>query len=143
MSRFKKNTAYFRINYFLVVVVTMVVCMVLNPASLIVLGMLAATWFYLFVARQAPITIGGRAFSPREQLIAMGVVSVVVVFFLTSVGTILFTAIGISLAVIATHGAMRVPDDLFLDDGETAAANNSVLNFLMQPAQPGPGPNNV
>lgn len=54
--------AYFRINYFLVVVVTMVVCMVLNPASLIVLGMLAATWFYLFVARQAPITIGGRAF---------------------------------------------------------------------------------
>lgn len=26
---------------------------------------------------------------------------------------------------------------------QTAAANNSVLNFLMQPAQPGPGPNNV
>lgn len=35
-----------------------------------------------------------------------------------SVGTILFTAIGISLVVIAGHGAFRVPDDLFLDDGE-------------------------
>lgn len=35
-----------------------------------------------------------------------------------SVGTILFTAIGISLVAIAAHGAFRVPDDLFLDDGE-------------------------
>jgi hypothetical protein len=34
------------------------------------------------------------------------------------VGTILFTAIGISLVVIAAHGAFRVPDDLFLDDSE-------------------------
>ena len=54
--------AYFRINYFLFVLLTTVVCMVLNPSSLIVLGLLATTWFYLFVARQAPITIGGRAF---------------------------------------------------------------------------------
>lgn len=35
-------------------------------------------------------------------------------------GTILFTAIGISLVVIAAHGAFRVPDDLFLDDSEVS-----------------------
>lgn len=142
MSRCKKNVAYFRINYFLFVLLTTVVCMVLNPSSLIVLGSLSAIWFYLFVARQAAITIGGRPFSPREQLIGMAVVSVVVVFFLTSVGTVLFTAIGFSLAGIGIHAALRVPDDLFLDDGETAAANTSVLSFLMQPAPPvttGPG----
>lgn len=142
MSRCKKNVAYFRINYFLFVLLATVVCMILNPSSLIVLGTLAALWFYLFVVRQSSITIGGRPFSPREQLIGLAVASVVVVFFLTSVGTVLFTAIGFSLVAIATHGAFRVPDDLFLDEGETAAANTSVLGFLMQPANPattGPG----
>lgn len=128
ISRFKKNTAYFRINYGIFVLLTTVVCMVLNPSSLVVLGLLAAVWCYLFVVRQASITIGGRPFSPREQLIAMAVVSVVVVFFLTSVGTILFTAIGISLVAIAAHGALRVPDDLFLDDGEID--NRSIFAFL-------------
>lgn len=36
--------------------------MVLNPSSLVVLGLLSAVWFYLFVFRQASITIGGRPF---------------------------------------------------------------------------------
>jgi len=31
------------------------------------------------------------------------------------VGTLLFTAIGISALLIGLHGALRVPDDLFLD----------------------------
>ena len=123
LSRFKKNSAYFRINYFVFILLTTVVCMVMNPSSLVVLGLLGALWFYLFIVRQAAITIGGRAFrclcsnftacrkspcqpdaralvrpwpgrsrmrrscvlcrSPREQLVAMAVVSVVVVFFLT------------------------------------------------------------
>ncbi len=66
--------AYFRINYFLFVLLTTVVCMVLNPSSLIVLGLLATTWFYLFVARQASITIGGRAFrcTPPAGMIPLG-----------------------------------------------------------------------
>jgi hypothetical protein len=36
--------------------------MVMNPSSLVVLGLLGALWFYLFIVRQAAITIGGRAF---------------------------------------------------------------------------------
>ncbi len=38
-----------------------------------------------------------------------------------SVGTLLFTAIGISALLIGLHGALRVPDDLFLDSEVTAA----------------------
>lgn len=44
-----------------------------------------------------------------------------------SVGTILFTAIGISLVAIAAHGAFRVPDDLFLDDGEVCFGKLSLI----------------
>ena len=35
-----------------------------------------------------------------------------------SVGTVLFTALGISFAAIALHGAFRQPDDLFTDEPE-------------------------
>jgi hypothetical protein len=35
-----------------------------------------------------------------------------------SVGTVLFTALGISVATICAHGAFRVPDDLFTDEAE-------------------------
>lgn len=35
-----------------------------------------------------------------------------------SVGTVLFTALGISVAAIALHGSFRVPDDLFTDEIE-------------------------
>lgn len=62
LSRFKKNSAYFRINYFIFILLTTVVCMVMNPSSLVVIGLLGALWFYLFIVRQAAITVGGRAF---------------------------------------------------------------------------------
>ena len=56
-----------------------------------------------------------------------------------SVGTILFTAIGISLVAIAAHGAFRVPDDLFLDDSEVRRQRKSVP-LLLHTACNGHGP---
>lgn len=35
-----------------------------------------------------------------------------------SVGTVLFTALGISVAAICAHGAFHVPDEVFTDDPE-------------------------
>jgi len=117
-SRLRKNTVYFRVNYLIIILIVTAVCMALNPSALAVLGLLGVLWLYLFVVRQAPLVLGGRTFSNQEKFIAMVVISVVVVFFLTSVGTLLFTAIGISAALIGLHGALRVPDDLFLDESE-------------------------
>ena len=56
-----------------------------------------------------------------------------------SVGTILFTAIGISLSAISIHGAFRQPDDLFSDEAEQQIG---FLSFLKGP-QPGTGQNMV
>lgn len=44
------------------------------------------------------------------------VVTVLVVFFFSSLGSLLFTAATVSCLAIAAHGAMRTPDDLFLPD---------------------------
>ncbi|KAK9837985.1 hypothetical protein WJX74_009054 [Apatococcus lobatus] len=129
-ERLRKNGVYFRINYLIFMMVVTTVCMVLNPASLAVLAFLSLLWVYLFAVRTAPVVIGGRTFSDREKLIGLAIISVVVIFFLTGVGTILFTALGISVAAIALHACMRVPDDLFTDEAES---QQSLLGFLTAP----------
>lgn len=37
-----------------------------------------------------------------------------------SVGTVVMSAVVLSCAIIGLHGAMRVPDDLFLDDSDVS-----------------------
>jgi hypothetical protein len=71
----------------------------------------------LFVVRgDAPLVIGGRTISEREKLLGAAAISVAVIFFLSGVGSVLFSALSIGVAGVAVHGALRVPDDLFLDD---------------------------
>ena len=44
----------------MVLLLITVVCMALNPTSLLVLAGLAVGWLYLFVLRATPLVIGGR-----------------------------------------------------------------------------------
>jgi Flp pilus assembly protein TadB len=129
-GRLKKNGAYFRVNYLAFMLVVTVTCMVLNPTSLVVLGCLALLWAYFFGIRKDPLVIGGRSFSEREKFLGLTVTSAIMIFFVTSVGTILFTALGISVAVIGLHGACRVPDDLFTDEVEQ---QSGLLGFFTAP----------
>ena len=67
--------------------------------------------------------------SEREKLTYSSAVSLIVIFFLSSVGSVLFSALSIGLAGVAVHGALRVPDDLFIDDA--AQGDGSMLGFLL------------
>jgi hypothetical protein len=58
----RKNAAYFRINYLIIMLCVTFITLLVNPSSLIVLGFLTAGWSYLFVVRTSPIVIGGRTF---------------------------------------------------------------------------------
>lgn len=104
--------------------------MAVNPAALAVVALLGACWAWLFGVRTAPLVINGRQFSEREALVGAAAASAVVVFFLTSVGTVLFTALGISVAAIAAHGATRVPDELFTDEIEGAGGAGGAGGLL-------------
>ena len=73
------------------------------------------------VRGDAPLVISGRTISEREKLLGASGLSVAVIFFLTSVGSVLFSAVCVGLAGVAVHGALRVPDDLFLDDPNVRA----------------------
>lgn len=52
----------------------------------------------------------------------------VVVVFLTSVGSVLISALMVGLAIVFAHGSFRVPEDLFLDEQEPVATG--FLSFL-------------
>lgn len=47
--------------------------------------------------------------SDREKFLALSGTSLVVIFFLTSVGSTLFYALGLSMLLIGAHAAFRVP----------------------------------
>ena len=76
---------------------------------------------------------GERPVSDREKLLGMSGASLLAVFFMSSVGSLMFQAFGVALLAIGAHGAMRVPDDLFIDD---AAGEGGFFSFL-QPPKPG------
>lgn len=128
-SRVRKNFSYFRVNYVALLAAVLAFSLLSHPLSLLVLLALLAAWFFLYLFRPSdqPVVIFGRTFSDRETL-GILVVSTIVVVFLTSVGSLLISALLVGLALVCTHGAFRIPEDLFLDDQEPA--NAGFLSFL-------------
>ncbi|XP_074576929.1 PRA1 family protein B1-like [Curcuma longa] len=129
-SRLRKNLSYFRVNYAAIIAAVLAVSLITNPFSLVVLLALLAAWclLYLFRPSDSPLVIFDRTFSDRETLAGL-VLATVFVLFLTSVGSLLISALVAGSAIVGVHGAFHVPDDLFLDDRE-AGASSGLLSFL-------------
>ncbi|XAR55780.1 hypothetical protein NMG60_11035982 [Bertholletia excelsa] len=127
--RIRKNYNYFRVNYLACVGAVLAISLLTNPFALILLLGLLAAWLFLYLFRPSdpPLVIFGRTFSERETLGLLVVLSVVVVF-LTSVGSVLISAMMVGFAIVCAHGAFRTPEDLFLDEQEPAATG--FLSFL-------------
>ncbi|XP_043703974.1 PRA1 family protein B3-like [Telopea speciosissima] len=128
-SRIRKNFSYFRVNYLTLLASVLALSLLSHPFSLFVLLCLLGSWFFLYLFRpsDSPLVLFGRTFTDRETLGVLVVVTVVVVF-LTSVGSVLISALMVGLGIVCTHGAFRVPEDLFLDEQEPA--NVGFLSFL-------------
>lgn len=128
-SRIRKNLSYFKVNYISFIAVVLAFSLLSHPFSLLVLLCLLGGWIFLYLFRPSdqPVVILGRTFSDRETLGVLVVLTIVVVF-LTSVGSLLISALMVGLAIVCAHGAFRVPEDLFLDDQEPA--NAGFLSFL-------------
>lgn len=128
-SRIRKNFTYFRVNYLCLIALVMVFSLVTHPYSLVLLLVLLTAWIFLYLFRPAdpPLIIFGRTFSERETLGVL-VLSTIIVIFLTSVGYVLTSALMGGLAIVSAHGAFRVPEDLFLDEPDSASTG--FLSFL-------------
>ncbi|GLT89371.1 hypothetical protein SLE2022_073540 [Rubroshorea leprosula] len=128
--RVRKNYSYFRVNYLAVVGLILAFSLITNPMSLFLLLGLLASWIFLYLFRPSdqPLVLFGRTFSDRETLGLLIIFSIFVVF-LTSVGSILISALLIGSGLVCAHAAFRVPEDLFLDEQEPAASTG-FLSFL-------------
>ncbi|XP_022983331.1 PRA1 family protein B4-like [Cucurbita maxima] len=115
--RIRKNYSYFRVNYLAVVALILGFSLVSHPFSLILLLGLLSSWIFLYLFRPSdqPLVVFGRTFKDSETLILLVLLSVFVVF-LTSVGSVLVSALLVGVALVCAHGAFRVPEDLFLDE---------------------------
>jgi hypothetical protein len=82
-GRLRKNVSYFRTNYALLTISTTALVMLMNPWSLIVLAVLAAAWFYMYIIKTTPLVLGGREFGDREKFMLMAGASVFTIFFIT------------------------------------------------------------
>lgn len=131
-TRFRKNSSYFRVNYVCIVALILAFSLLAHPFSLVLLLCLAASWLFLYLFRPAdrPLILFGRSFSDRETLGGL-ILSTFAVIFLTSVGSVLISALMIGVATVCVHGAFRAPDDLFLDEQDPAAAG--FLSFIGVP----------
>ncbi|KAG2686096.1 hypothetical protein I3760_10G161000 [Carya illinoinensis] len=127
--RVRKNYSYFRVNYLSVIAVILAFSLVSHPFSLLVLLGLLSAWLFLYLFRPSdqPLVLFGRAFSDKETLGILTVSSIFVVF-LTTVGSLLISALLVGVAVVCAHGAFRVPEDLFLDEQENPSSG--FLSFL-------------
>lgn len=127
--RIRKNYSYFRVNYLAVIALILGLSLLSNPFSLLLLIGLLASWLFLYLFRPSdrPLVLFGRTYSDRETLGVLVVLSIVVVF-LTSVGSVLISALMVGVAIVCAHGAFRTPEDLFLDEQEPAATG--FLSFL-------------
>ncbi|KAJ7538036.1 hypothetical protein O6H91_11G032200 [Diphasiastrum complanatum] len=95
--------------------------------SLFAIAFLLAAWAFLFVYRSEPLVLFNRTFSEKEVLALMSVITVVVVFLLTDVGSLLMSAVMFGFLIVCAHAAFRVPDDLFLDE---QPSSGGFLSFL-------------
>ncbi|GJP69418.1 hypothetical protein CLOP_g348 [Closterium sp. NIES-67] len=146
-SRIRKNSRYFHANYLVVLFLAIIVSVLHNPFAILWLAILSAAWGYTFLFRPGPITIAGRSFSEREKLVIMCLLSALVVFGLSPLGSAVMSGTVIGVAVICCHAAFRVPDDLFLDDsvdglaglGMGAGSSSGWFNLLLGSSTGGVG----
>ena len=109
-NRVRKNLTYFKVNYGICLGAIVTVCLLTSPFSLAVVAALAGMWMYLFVvAAGQPLVIGGRQVSDREKLIGASGLTVLVVFFLSSVGSLLIWALGLGVRRRSAARARRGP----------------------------------
>ncbi|KAL5720906.1 PRA1 protein B1 [Ranunculus cassubicifolius] len=130
LSRVRKNYTYFRINYLTLLGSVLALSLITHPISLFFLLVLLSSWLFLYFFRpsDSPLVMFNRQFSDFETL-AFLVVFTVIVIFLTSVGSVLISALMIGLTIVAVHGSFRVPEDLFLDEQEPVGGAG-FLSFL-------------
>ncbi|XAR67171.1 hypothetical protein NMG60_11013633 [Bertholletia excelsa] len=110
-ERIYANAAYFRVNYAIVVSVSLLLSLLLHPTSLVIFGLLVAAWLFLYFLREGPLVIFDETV---DDILVIGALCVVtyLMFFLTSVTVDVALGMAVGLVVVLVHGALRSTEEL-------------------------------
>ncbi|KAG6527803.1 hypothetical protein ZIOFF_009932 [Zingiber officinale] len=98
--------------------------------SLFAFVALLAGWFFLYFSGDKPLVLFGRTI---DEGTILGVLSVSTVFALlfSDVGSTVFGAILVALAIVCLHVVFRKTDDLFLDETEATSGGLVMPSFVI------------
>lgn len=130
LIRLQRNISYFRSNYILFSLAVLSVSLIWHLGSLFAFVALLAAWFFLYFSRDQPLVLFGRTI---DDGIVLGALSVATVFALlfSDVGSTVFGAILVALALICLHAVFRKTDDLFLNETEAGSGGLVVPSFVI------------
>ncbi|XP_071728686.1 PRA1 family protein B1-like [Rutidosis leptorrhynchoides] len=133
ISRIKKNFSYFRINYTTLIAIVTIFSLLSHPFPLFFSICLLSAWLflYLFRAPDQPVFLFDRTFSDRETL-GILIISTILIVFLTGLVSLLISSVLFGLALTCVHAALRVPQEVFVDNHERVTSG--LLSFLTETA---------
>ncbi|KAI3783503.1 hypothetical protein L1987_42587 [Smallanthus sonchifolius] len=129
-SRIRKNLSYFRVNYVAIIAIFIILSLLSHPFPLFFLASLLAAWIYLYLFRHPdqPVLLYDRIFSDRE-ILGILIISTIMIVFLTGLGSLLISSTFFGFGITCVHGAIRVPQEVFVDDQESVTAG--LYSFLV------------
>merc|ERR1739848_766506 len=133
VSGTRKNWDYFRVNYIVCLVLTM---LVRSLYSFLLVVFLALCWSWVTWLRPnatGPLKVFGKEYQPMEQRIILGVFSFVMVFFFSNAFSALFTAGLCGVFIVVAHGSLigAGSSRMFEDDGQDVEAGKGSSNDLL------------
>ncbi|CAN1270735.1 PRA1 family protein D [Linum perenne] len=127
--RIKRNSAYFRVNYAIIILFVLFLSLLWQPLSMIVfLIILFFAWFFLFFFRDQPLIVLNRTVDERLVLSLLSAVTVVALILTGGVWLNVLVSVSIGLGIVLLHAAFRGTEDLYSD--ELDGGGGGLLSFV-------------
>lgn len=129
--RFRRNGAYFSVNYAIIITACAALSLIGTPVALIIVGFVFFLWLILHFFREDPLLILGRQVSDWAVILGLVVVSAVALWTTGPLNS-LSMGIGVGLLISVVHGVLRNPEGLFLDENDAVSNGLIVSHHTVQ-----------
>ncbi|KAL1188831.1 PRA1 family protein D [Cardamine amara subsp. amara] len=117
-TRLTQNLTHFRINYTIILSILLALTLITRPIAIIAFIAVGLAWFFLYFAREEPLTIFG--FTIDDGVVAVLLIGLSIGSLVTTgVWLRALTTVGFGVLILILHAALRGIDDLVMDDLES------------------------